>query len=198
MNDVVAWGDPFLPFVSPVVTAQVASERWHVAAYYELRRAVFAEEQHLFETSDIDEHDARATPIVALSHLAGMPDEVVGTVRIYPAEHPDDDEGAWWGGRLCVLPRYRSRRVVGTALICAAVSTAHAWGCRRFFATIQEQNVRYFERHRFRSLRPMEVCGAPHRLMEAELAAYPPMAAVAASPLDGETAVSLITPRMAA
>jgi putative N-acetyltransferase (TIGR04045 family) len=193
MDEISTWGEPFLPFISPVVTAMVASEDWHLAAYYELRRSVFAEEQHLFETSDIDEHDGRATPIVALSQLAGMPDEVIGTVRIYPT-----DPGTWWGGRLCVMPRYRARRVVGTALICAAVSTAHSWGCQRFFATIQEANVRYFERHRFRSLRPIEVCGAPHRLMEADLTAYPPVAAVAASPIDGEKAAALLAPRMAA
>jgi putative N-acetyltransferase (TIGR04045 family) len=193
MDDVSTWGQPVSPFISPVVTAIVASEGWHLTAYYELRRSVFAEEQHLFEASDIDENDARATPIVALSHLAGMPDEVIGTVRIYPT-----DPGTWWGGRLGVVPRYRSRRVVGTVLICAAVSTAHAWGCRRFLATIQEQNVRYFERHRFRSLGPVDVCGAPHRLMEADLGAYPPIAALASQPLDGETAVSLLTPRMAA
>lgn len=192
MADGSLW-DEFPPFFSPVVMAQVASEGWHLADYYALRQAVFAEEQHLFESSDVDEHDARATPIVALGHMAGMPDEVIGTVRIYEAE-----PGTWWGGRLCVLPRYRSRRVVGTALICAAVSTAHAWGCRRFLATIQVQNVRYFERHKFRTLRPVEVCGAPHHLMEADLAAYPPRAAVAGQAIDGDHAVALLAPRMAA
>jgi putative N-acetyltransferase (TIGR04045 family) len=187
------WWEEASPFFSPVVTAQVASEAWQLAAYYDLRRAVFAEEQHLFEASDVDEHDANATPIVAVGHMGGMPDEVIGTVRIYPAE-----PGTWWGGRLGVLPRYRSRRIVGTSLICAAVSTAHAWGCRTFLATIQLQNVRYFERHRFRTIREVEVCGAPHHLMEADLSAYPARAAVAGQAVDGDHAVSLFGPRMAA
>jgi putative N-acetyltransferase (TIGR04045 family) len=188
-----SWFEQPDPFYSTVVTAQVACEPWQVAAYYSLRRAVFAEEQGLFEVSDLDEHDRVATPLVAVGHMAGMPDEVIGTVRIYPA-----GSGVWWGGRLGVLPRYRSRRIVGTALICAAVSTAHAWGCQRFLATIQLQNVRYFERHRFRTIRPVEVCGAPHHLMEADLSAYPPRAAVVGHAVDGDEAVALLAPRVAA
>ncbi len=171
------WCDPYAPFFSPIVTAQVASEPWQLAAYFKLRRAVFAEEQQLFEGSDVDEHDAGATHIVALEHMAGMAHEVIGAVRIYETE-----PCTWYGGRLGVSPRYRSRRVVGSTLICAAVSTAHAWGCRRFLATIQVQNVRYFERHRFRTIRPVDVCGAPHHLMEADLAAYPARAAVSGTP----------------
>jgi putative N-acetyltransferase (TIGR04045 family) len=193
-DDAGTWFERPKPFCSAVVTAQVACEPWQVAAYYSLRRAVFAEEQGLFDVSDLDEHDVYATPLVAVGHMAGVPDEVIGTVRIYPAR----SGGVWWGGRLCVIPRYRSRRIVGTALICAAVSTAHAWGCETFLATIQAQNVRYFERHRFRTIRPVEVCGAAHHLMEADLSAYPPRAAVAEQPFDGEEAVALLAPRVAA
>jgi putative N-acetyltransferase (TIGR04045 family) len=95
MLDATVWGEPVSPFYSPNVSAQIASERWHFASYYDLRRATFVEEQRLFEGSDIDEHDAKATHIVVLGHLAGMPDEVIGGVRIYP-----DDGGTWFGGRL--------------------------------------------------------------------------------------------------
>jgi putative N-acetyltransferase (TIGR04045 family) len=193
MVDPAKWWEEPAPFFSPVVKAQVVSEGWHLEAYHALRRAVFAEEQGLFAGSDLDEQDAFATPIVALGHMGGMPDDVIGTVRIYP-----EGPGVWWGGRLCVAPRYRSRRIVGTALICAAVSTAHAWGCRRFLANIQLQNVRYFERHRFRTIEPVEICGAPHHLMEADVAAYPPRAAIEGQPLDGDDAVSLFARRAAA
>jgi putative N-acetyltransferase (TIGR04045 family) len=179
------WGQDVLPFFSPNVTAHIASEPWQLDAYFRLRRAVFAEEQGLFDGSDVDPSDAAATPIVALSHMAGMPDEVIGTVRIYPTE-----PGTWFGGRLGVSRPYRSRRVVGTALICAAVSTAHAWGCERFFATIQLRNVRYFEQHRFTTIAPVQVCGQPHHLMEADLGAYPPRAAWAGTPVDGGTAAA--------
>ncbi len=180
------WGQDVAPFISVAITAQVASERWHLDAYYAIRRAVFAEEQGLFDGSDVDEHDAFATPIVAMSQMAGMPDEVVGAVRIYPAE-----AGTWFGGRLGVSPRYRSRKVVGTSLICAAVSTAHAWGCTRFLATIQLKNVRYFEQHHFVTLETIQVCARPHHLMQADLAAYPPQAAHAHKPVHGEVAAAL-------
>jgi putative N-acetyltransferase (TIGR04045 family) len=181
------WEQDVLPFISTAITAQVATEPWQLAAYYELRRAIFAEEQALFAGSDVDEHDAVATPIVAVAHMAGVLHEIIGAVRIYPAE-----AGTWFGGRLGVVPRYRSRRIVGTSLICAAVSTAHAWGARRFLATIQMQNVRYFEQHHFSTVEPISVCGQPHHLMEADLGAYPPSAAVEACPVHGDAAVALV------
>ncbi len=186
LEPIRVYGQDVTPFFSPTICAQIASEPWHLDAYYRIRRAIFAEEQHLFESTDVDEHDDHATPIVAIDHVAGAPADVVGAVRIYPA-----GRDTWYGGRLGVSPRYRSRRVVGTALIVAAVSTAHAWGCREFLATIQLRNVRYFEQHRFESVGPIEVCGQPHHLMRADLAAYAPSAALAARPVDGDAAVAL-------
>src|SRR5687768_4163640 len=100
------------PFLSPHVTAEVARDAWQLAAYFELRARIFAEEQGLFRTSDRDEFDARATPIVALSRVAGMADEVIGVVRIYETE-----PGIWFGGRLGVCEHYRRRGAVGKALI---------------------------------------------------------------------------------
>lgn len=186
LEPIRVYGQDVAPYLSPTIRAHIASERWHLEAYYRIRRAIFAEEQHLFQATDVDEHDAHATPIVALDHVAGAPADVVGAVRIYPA-----GGGTWYGGRLGVSPRYRSRRIVGTSLIVAAVSTAHAWGCREFLATIQLRNVRYFEQHRFESLRPVEVCGQSHCLMRADLAAYPPCAALASQPVDGEAGAAL-------
>jgi putative N-acetyltransferase (TIGR04045 family) len=183
LETVRVWGQAISPFCSSCVTAHVASEPWQLDAYVRLRSAIFADEQRLFDGSDADEHDATATPIVAVAHMGGMPDEVIGVVRIYPAAR-----GTWYGGRLGVSPQYRSRRVVGTSLIVAAVSTAHAWGCRRFLATIQIQNVRYFEQHRFRTIDAVEVCGQPHHLMEADLDAYAPVAALPSAPVDSEFA----------
>lgn len=163
------WGRALSPAVAAHVTAEVATEAWQLRAYEKLRRAVFVAEQGLFDRSDRDDHDAIATPIVAIGQIAGMPDEVVGVVRIYEAE-----PGVWYGGRLCVAPEYRRRGAVGAALIAAAVSTAHAWGCRRFLATVQEANVRYFERYHFRVLSEITVCERRHALMQADLASYPP------------------------
>jgi putative N-acetyltransferase (TIGR04045 family) len=153
------------------VVAQVASEPWQLAGYRDLRCAIFAEEQGLFEGSDFDEHDAHALPIVAQSQIAGMADRVVGVVRIYRSE-----PGTWYGGRLGVRKEFRRFGAIGTALITTAVSTAHGLGCQRFLATVQLANVRYFERHHFRALREVMVRGLPHQLMQADLASYPPRA----------------------
>lgn len=169
LDRVHPWGRPVRPALASEVRARVASEPWELAGYFRVRRAIFAEEQALFERSDIDEHDAYATPIVATSQIAGMPDEVVGVVRIYEPE-----PGLFYGGRLGVCREYRRRGAIGGALIVTAVSTAHAWGCQRFLATVQLANVRYFEHHHFRPLDTLVVQGLPHALMQAELSAFPP------------------------
>mgnify|MGYP002780664430 FL=1 len=54
------------------------------------------------------------------------------------------------------------------------MTTANAWGCDRFLATVQLQNVRFFQRLHWTSLNEMTVCDRPHHLMEADLAHYPP------------------------
>jgi putative N-acetyltransferase (TIGR04045 family) len=173
------WGQRVAPFVSPVVTAQIPSEPWQIAAYYQLRRDIFVGEQGLFDGSDSDRHDSAAIPIVALAHVAGAPDAVVGVVRIY-----DTDGGVWFGGRLGVCAAYRARRSVGSALIFAAVASARALGCVEFLATVQLPNVRYFEHHHFAPVEPISVCGQPHWLMLADLGAYPAQLASSAQPVD--------------
>jgi putative N-acetyltransferase (TIGR04045 family) len=162
------WGAP-ARFLSRTIVAEVARERWQVDAYYRLRRDIFEREQGLFTDSDLDEHDAHATPIVAMSHVAGMPHEVIGVVRIYRSEG-----STWYGGRLGVAHDYRRVGAVGGALIYKAVSTAHARGCTRFLATVQERNVRYFEHYAFRSLSEVALRGQPHQLMQADLQCFPP------------------------
>jgi putative N-acetyltransferase (TIGR04045 family) len=169
LDAVNPWGRPVRPSLGAEIVAQVANEPWQHSGYRELRRAIFAEEQGLFEGSDFDEHDAHALPIVAQSQIAGMADKVVGVVRIYRSE-----PGTWYGGRLGVRREYRRFGAIGSALITTAVSTAHGLGCQRFLATIQQANVRYFERHHFRVLRELSVRGRPHQLMQADLACYPP------------------------
>lgn len=171
LDAVHPWGRAVRPSLGAAVVAEVASEAWQLAGYRALRRAIFAEEQGLFEGSDFDEHDAHALPIVAQSLIAGMADRVVGVVRIYRSE-----PGTWYGGRLGVHKEFRRFGAIGTALITTACSTAHALGCQRFLATVQQANVRYFERHHFRVLREISLLGRPHQLMQADLACYPPRA----------------------
>lgn len=139
--------------------------------YYALRDAIFCREQGLFEDGDIDAIDTTAHPIVALktdSPLLALP-KVIGVVRIYEPE-----PRLWYGGRLGVHADHRRGWRIGKGLITKAVTTANAWGCDRFLATVQVQNVRFFRRLHWRSLESLTIQGRPHHLMEADLAAYPP------------------------
>jgi putative N-acetyltransferase (TIGR04045 family) len=165
------WGKPLRPQIAHSVSARLAREPWQIAGYFELRREIFAIEQALFEKSDRDAHDRHASPIVAQSEIAGMPDQIVGVVRIYQDQ---TDRNTWFGGRLGVSRAYRRVGAVGAALITEAVSTAHQWGCRQFLATVQAPNARYFEHHHFLRRAALELLGRPHFLMEADLDHYPP------------------------
>ncbi|HEY3669127.1 MAG TPA: MSMEG_0567/Sll0786 family nitrogen starvation N-acetyltransferase [Polyangiaceae bacterium] len=170
LDRIYPWGKPLRAQTAQRIRAEMAREPWQIAGYFALRSEIFAGEQGLFQGSDRDEHDERATAIVAQGEIAGMPDSVVGVVRIYPAP---DAVGTWFGGRLGVAHAYRRVGAVGAALITEAVSTAHGWGCTRFWATVQEANARYFERHHFRCLEKLSLLGRPHVLMQADLECYP-------------------------
>ncbi len=137
--------------------------------YFELRQAIFCAEQGLFAGNDEDEIDAIAYPIVAIDQEASAGPLIVGVVRIY-----EESPRLWYGGRLGVHPDYRRVGRIGKGLITKAVTTANAWGCDRFLATVQLQNVRFFQRLHWTSLNEMTVCDRPHHLMEADLAHYPP------------------------
>lgn len=154
------------------IVTEVATEQWQLAAYHALRRAVFVEEQQMFDTHDEDAEDEVALPIVSMTTSFGMVDEVVGTVRIF--RKPSAVAGTWYGGRLAVDPAHRRHGLIGESLIRAAVCSAHALGCRRFLATVQKNVVRYFERHHFFVCGEVMVCGVSHAWMEAELGHYPP------------------------
>ena len=166
------WGGRIRAFRSPSIETRVADEPWQFTGYWALRRAIFAREQQLFLDSDRDEHDDHAKPIVALSLHAGMPDAVVGVVRVYPV-----GQGRWFGGRLGVCPVYRRHGVVGEILIKTAVGTALGAGSLGFFATVQPANVRYFRRHHFEVVGGRLVCGVMHALMEARLSEFEPLLA---------------------
>ncbi|HEY9661847.1 MAG TPA: MSMEG_0567/Sll0786 family nitrogen starvation N-acetyltransferase, partial [Allocoleopsis sp.] len=130
-------------------------------AYFQLRQTIFAEEQGLFQGNDLDEIDSIAYPIVAV-----IPEtqQVVGVVRIYESQ-----PGLWYGGRLGTHPDYRRGWQIGKGLIYKAVTTANSWGCDRFLATVQLQNVRFFQRLHWQSLEEIMICDRPHHLMQADL-----------------------------
>jgi len=145
---------------------KLATNPQEIESYFALRRSIFAEEQQLFEGDDRDEIDMIAYPIIA---IAGDTQQTVGVVRIYETQ-----PGIWYGGRLGTHPDYRKGWQIGKGLIYKAVTTAHTWGCAQFFATVQLQNVRFFQRLHWESLQEITICDRAHHLMQADLAFYPP------------------------
>jgi putative N-acetyltransferase (TIGR04045 family) len=145
---------------------KLATTQSEIEDYFALRRLIFAEEQKLFVCDDRDKIDQIAHPIVAISQDS---QQVIGVVRIYQPE-----PRLWYGGRLGTHPKFRKGWQIGKGLIYKAVTTANTWGCDRFLATVQLQNVRFFQRLHWESLEEMTICDRPHHLMEADLNFYPP------------------------
>ena len=164
--------EPVPPYRPSHFRVKFAVAPWEKRACGALRRQVFCTEQGLFADDDCDAIDASAIPICALSTLGGDIDAVVGTVRIHEAaERP----GEWWGSRLAVARAFRGTAALGAGLIQVAVASAHARGCTRFLAHVQAQNVPLFDALHWASLAEIDLHGRPHHLMQADLAAYPPM-----------------------
>jgi putative N-acetyltransferase (TIGR04045 family) len=145
-----------------------ATAGWEQQRGFALRRAVFCVEQGVFTGNDRDAIDASAQMIVALACVGGVPDDVVGTVRIHEAE-----PGLWWGSRLAVHAAFRHHGRIGATLIRLAVASAKARGCHTFLAHVQSQNVPLFERLDWIALGPLLLHGRPHERMQADLARYP-------------------------
>jgi putative N-acetyltransferase (TIGR04045 family) len=143
--------------------------QWEADEAYKVRRAVFCIEQGIFVGDDSDEIDERAQQLVAVSCIAGMPEQVVGTVRIH-----QEEPGVWFGSRLAVHAAFRRHGKIGATLIRLAVTSAHALGCQKFLAHVQSQNVPLFRRLRWDVLAEERMLGRPHHLMQAQLQHYPP------------------------
>ena len=163
--------DAFGPFAACHFRLKAATETWELAGAAALRARVFCDEQKVFTGHDRDAIDADAVHLVALSTMAVLADEVVGTVRIHQAE-----PGLWTGSRLAVDHRYRRVGALGAALIKLAVCSANALGCLRFTAHVQAQNELMFRRLHWQRIADVELHGLPHVHMQADLAAYPPLA----------------------
>ena len=146
-----------------------ACQVWERREAFALRRAVFCFEQGIFHGDDRDAVDNEAHQLVAMACSGGMPDQVVGTVRIHEKE-----PGLWWGSRLAVHPSFRSQGHLGATLIRLAVSRAHALGCTRFMAHVQAQNVPLFSKLGWQPLQEVNLHGRLHCEMQADLTAYPP------------------------
>jgi putative N-acetyltransferase (TIGR04045 family) len=145
---------------------ELARSPAEVEAYFNLRQLIFCQEQGLFADHDRDAIDRIAYPIVAIESDT---DQIIGVVRIY-----EPQPGIWYGGRLGTHPDFRRGWQIGKGLIYKAVTTANTWGCDQFLATVQLQNVRFFQRLHWQSMAEISICDRPHHLMEADLNYYPP------------------------
>lgn len=162
--------------VAQLVRIKLALTPWEREQARQLRRAVFCDEQGIFQGDDSDALDAPnglAMPLVAvLEQAIGATGSapVIGTVRIH-----ESAPGVWHGSRLAVARHARRIGAVGSGLIKLAVCSAHAHGCHTFLAQVQSQNVPLFKRLHWHSLQEIDVHGRPHHVMQADLAFYPPM-----------------------
>jgi putative N-acetyltransferase (TIGR04045 family) len=161
--------DPFAPYAPSEFRVKFAASLWEREGAYALRRAVFCEEQRVFEGDDRDAVDDYAITIVALSMLGFAEDRVVGTVRVH-----EDQPSLWRGSRLAVDKEFRRVGAIGATLIRLAVSSANAMGCQTFLAHVQAQNGLLFKQMHWETLAEVELHGRPHLEMRADLSHYPP------------------------
>lgn len=107
-----------------------------LAAHHAIRRAVFVDEQGLFDPDDLDAYDVSGATV----HVLGLVDTLAaGTVRLYPL----DAGGLWKGDRLAVLRQHRHAGI-GGPLVRLAVATAGALGGSWMLAQVQAPNVPFF------------------------------------------------------
>ncbi len=116
---------------TPVTCRPVSSEA-ELLEVYAIRRAVFVEEQKIFDETDRDSFDEIAETLVAEKD-----EEIVGAVRLHK-----ESETVWRGSRLAVLNS--SRGCVGAALVLEAIDFTARHGADLLVADIQEQCLGLF------------------------------------------------------
>ena len=144
--------------MTDIICRRVASAD-ELAQCLDIRRKVFVQEEHIFVHSDQDDYDGQAIHIAAFYQS-----RIIGTVRVY-----QDAAGAWWGGRLAVLKKYRGR--AGRDLVIAAVALVKLQGAEHFYANILSENLNFFKTLGWRPVGDEFLLhGRPHMLVEAYLA----------------------------
>lgn len=145
------------------VRCLAASTEEETEVHHAIRRAVFVQEQGLFQGSDHDDHDvdpATAKVLALYGPVAG------GAVRLYPLQ----EAGLWKGDRLAVLPAFRPRGL-GAHLVRFAVATAGERGGDLMIAHVQPRNVSFFRKLGWHTVgEPVEYVGHAHQQMAIELA----------------------------
>jgi radical SAM protein (TIGR04043 family)/putative N-acetyltransferase (TIGR04045 family) len=146
--------------VQSLVCHPARTEDEHMTAL-RIRKAVFVQEQKLFEDTDEDKNDKKSVHLVA-KHEG----HVIGTVRVHPARSGNGD---WIGGRLAVKKGFRASGA-GELLVREAVAVVKKQACNHFTAHIQEKNIAFFEQLGWKGIGlVIEHFGKPHQLMEANL-----------------------------
>jgi putative N-acetyltransferase (TIGR04045 family) len=146
------------------IEIKVAVASGEIQSYFAIRRQVFVEEQQIFHETDVDGFDSVAIPILAMAD--GRP---AGAVRCYPKR--PGRACVWFGGRLAVHREHRTSCNIGALLVRKAVEVMEGRGdVKRFLATIQIQNVRFFKRLGWVCLgRPFMMNSRKHQMMEKPL-----------------------------
>ena len=164
----------------PAFRVEEADGTADTAAYRELRRAAFVQEQGLFARHDLDDRDTDPRTVVL---VAKDPEgTVVGGVRLWPVDD-GPDLGWWQGGRLVAARPARGPHGIGAALVRAACARAEAEGVLRFDATVQARNEVLFRRLGWQRVRDTTVAGVPHVLMRWPIGRIAALAAATKSPL---------------
>ncbi|MDQ6744421.1 MAG: AIR synthase related protein [Actinomycetota bacterium] len=150
-----------------------------MAAYAKLRRREFVEEQRLFSATDADHWDEHPETIVLTA--LGPGGAVLGGVRL----HPESLELGWWRGSRLVTAAGSGagRSVIGAALVRAACAHALRAGALRFDAHVQLPHEPFFSQLGWRTIRPMEIAGAPHLVMRWPISRLADQAHATKSPL---------------
>lgn len=151
------------PHEATAIECRLASSDDELEAHFELRRAVFVDEQRLFAVDDRDARDDAGATLHAIALIDGEP---CGAVRLYPLER---SWRRWKGDRLAVLPELRTHHL-GAELVRFAVATGGRLGGEQMIAHVQLPNVRFFE-HLGWAIEgnPAPFHGVDHQLMSISL-----------------------------
>src|SRR5262249_14940429 len=110
--------------------------------------------------------------LVAVVRTAGVIDDVIGGVRVW-----QEAPGCWRGGRLVMDPEHRGAPGGAQGLVRLALATPGRPGCASFRAPVQVRNVPLFQRLGWRELERIDLLGAPHAVMAADLTRFESLAA---------------------
>lgn len=123
---------------------------------YEIRKAVFVEEQGFDINSEFDGIDEKAVHLVAFDG-----EKPIGTARLF-----FEEEGVCHFGRICILKEYRGKNI-GSGIISALQEKAESLGAKRLVLGAQVRASKFYEKQGFSKYGEEyldEFC--PHIMME--------------------------------